>query len=153
MTLYLCLLYFFIYRPLFAEESRIVTIATVPKQIEFIVETSSTSKQKERGLMFRKYLQHNHGMLFLYDPPQRARFWMKNTYLPLDLIFIDADNKIIQIYENAKPLSQTLICSQKPIKAVLELFAGSVTRYNIKVNQVIKISSYKDKYERTPNHY
>ncbi|AIL12420.1 hypothetical protein IM40_01020 [Candidatus Paracaedimonas acanthamoebae] len=111
-----------------------VTIITATQQIKFIAETASTAIQKKHGLMFRKYLQHNHGMLFLYDQPQIARFWMKNTYISFDLIFIDSQDKIIQIYENAKPLSQKLICSQKPIKAVLELFAGSVAKYNIKVN-------------------
>ena len=153
MKLYFCLFYLFISGSLCAEEGQIVTITTARQQHDFVVEIASTPKQQERGLMLRKYLRHNHGMLFLYAQPQIARFWMKNTYIPLDLIFIDAQDKIIQIYENAQPLSQKLICSQKPIKAVLELFSGSVARYNIKINQAIKISSNKDKHERATNHY
>lgn len=121
-----------------------VTIQTSTKPRTFTVEVATTPSQKERGLMLRKYLRHNHGMLFLYDPPQVAGFWMKDTYLPLDLIFIDAQDKIVQIHEKAQPLSQKIIYSQKPIKAVLELFAGSVTRYNIKVNQNIQILPHKD---------
>lgn len=134
-----------IYGPLWATDTSIVTIQTSAKPCTFAVEIASNALQKERGLMLRKYLRHNHGMLFLYDPPQIARFWMKDTSLPLDLIFIDVQDKIVQIYEKAQPLSQKIIYSQKPIKAVLELFAGSVARYNIKVNQVIQISPYKDK--------
>lgn len=143
MKLYFYLLNLFLFSPLFAGNSGIVSLTTTDQAIEFMVEISSTEKEKARDLMFRKYLHPNHGMLFLYDPPSFARFWMKNTYIPLDLVFIDAQDKIVQIYEKAKPLSQKLICSQQPIKAILELSAGSIARYNIKINQIIKF--HKDK--------
>jgi len=143
VKLYFCLLNFLICSPLFAENSGIVSLITTTQEIEFMVEISSTEKEKAHGLMFRKYLHPNHGMLFLYDPPRFARFWMKNTYIPLDLIFIDSQDKIVQIYEKAKPLSQKIIRSQQPVKAVLELSAGSVAKYNIKLNQIIKF--HKDK--------
>jgi uncharacterized membrane protein (UPF0127 family) len=149
-------LYFFcllVSRPLFAAEFQIVTIAAEKHPHEFVIEIALTPKQHERGLMFRKYLPYKHGMLFLYKRPQLARFWMKNTFIPLDLIFIDSQDKIIQIHEHAQPLSQDLICSKKPIKAILELFAGSVARYNIKINQSIKMSSIRKRNDRvtSPN--
>ncbi len=134
------LLCFISYDHLLANEHQTITIITETQPIEFKVETALTSEQHARGLMFRKYLRPKQGMLFLYKRPQIARFWMKNTFIPLDLIFIDVKNKIIKIHENAEPHSKKFIYSQRPIKAVLELFAGTVAHYHIKIDQVVKIT-------------
>jgi len=117
-----------------------VTITTETQSVEFKVEIALTPEQQARGLMFRKYLHPKQGMLFLYKRPQMAKFWMKNTFIPLDLIFIDAKNKVSQIHENAEPRSKKFIYSQRPIKAVLELFAGTVAHYQIKIDQVVTIT-------------
>ena len=90
------------------------------------VEVATTPAQQSRGLMFRTRLPAKHGMLFLHDPPQKVVMWMKNTYLPLDMIFLDREGKVVQIVERTTPLSLARIRSSQPIAAVLELAAGSV---------------------------
>ncbi len=134
------LLCFITYNPLIGNTHQTVTITTETQHIEFDVETALTPEQQARGLMFRKYLRPKQGMLFLYQRPQMAKFWMKNTFIPLDLIFIDANSKVSQIHENAEPRSKKFIYSQRPIKAVLELFAGTVAHYQIKIDQVVTIT-------------
>ena len=74
--------------------------------------------------MFRRSLPENAGMLFLYDRPQPAAMWMKNTLIPLDMVFIAADGKVHRIEQNAEPFSTTLIPSEGPIVGVLELNGG-----------------------------
>jgi uncharacterized membrane protein (UPF0127 family) len=83
--------------------------------------------QKARGLMFRKEMPLDHGMLLDYDPPSEASIWMRNTFIPLDLVYIRADGVIESIYLGAKPHDETARPSKGPVRAVLELNAG-VTR-------------------------
>jgi len=83
--------------------------------------------QKARGLMFRKEMPLDHGMLLDYDPPSEASIWMRNTFIPLDLVYIRADSVIESIYLGAKPHDETARPSKGPVRAVLELNAG-VTR-------------------------
>ena len=87
---------------------------------------AATPAEQRRGLMFRTTLPAKHGMLFLHDPPQRVVMWMKNTYLPLDMIFLDREGKVVQIVERTTPLSLARIRSTQPVSGVLELAAGSV---------------------------
>ncbi len=93
---------------------------------KIIVEVAATPAEQLRGLMFRTRLAAKHGMLFLHDPPQKVVMWMKNTYLPLDMIFLDRKGKVVQIVERTTPLSLASIRSSQPVAAVLELAAGSV---------------------------
>ena len=90
------------------------------------VELAATPEEQSRGLMFRTRLSARHGMLFLHDPPQKVVMWMKNTYLPLDIIFFDREGRVVQIVEQTTPLSLARIRSSQPVAAVLELPAGSV---------------------------
>jgi hypothetical protein len=93
----------------------------------FKVDWAKSWPQKSRGLMFRKSMPHDAGMLLDYDPPERASIWMRNTLIPLDLIFIRADGIIESIYYGAKPHDETARPSKGPVRAVLEVNAG-VTR-------------------------
>jgi uncharacterized protein len=97
----------------------------------FSVELATTSAEQERGLMYRKELPEGHGMLFDFQTEQQVSFWMHNTYIPLDMIFIAADGRIAHIAENAKPMSDDLIPSVRPIRAVLEVIAGTVRKFGI----------------------
>jgi uncharacterized membrane protein (UPF0127 family) len=87
----------------------------------------------ERGLMFRDRLPPDHGMLFLFADEREVSFWMKNTLIPLDLIFADASGRIVRIAERAVPLSTELIPSQAPVRAVLEVNGGTAERLHINV--------------------
>ncbi len=99
--------------------------------IKFYVEVADTPEKREIGLMFRKELGRKEGMFFVFDRPQVLHFWMKNTFIPLDIIFIDSERKIINI-ETLPALSSDICKSDGPAMYVLELYAGSCSKYRIK---------------------
>jgi uncharacterized membrane protein (UPF0127 family) len=92
----------------------------------FTVELAVNDEQRGRGLMYRKELAQGHGMLFDFQNDQPVSFWMHNTFIPLDMIFIAGDGRITHIAENAQPQSDRLIPSNGPVRAVLEVIAGTV---------------------------
>ena len=97
----------------------------------FSVELATNEAERALGLMFRKSLPEGHGMLFDFDTDQPVQFWMHNTYIPLDMIFIRGDGHILRIAENAKPLSDALIPSGGPVRAVLEVIGGTARKFHI----------------------
>jgi len=97
----------------------------------FSVEMATTEQEKETGLMYRKELADGKGMLFDFSPEQEVSMWMKNTYIPLDMIFIRADGRILRIAENTEPLSTKIIPSRGLAKGVLEVIAGTAQKYGI----------------------
>lgn len=108
------------------------------KQI-FSVETATTAKEKAIGLMYRKELADQNGMLFYFSPEQEISMWMKNTYIPLDIIFIRADGQILRIAENTEPLSIQLIPSKGLVTEVLEVIAGTTKKYGITIGDRVLI--------------
>ena len=97
----------------------------------FAVELALTPEQQAQGLMYRKELPEGQGMLFDFKREQEATFWMKNTYVPLDMIFIRADGRIHRIATNTVPLSEALVSSGGPVRAVLEVVAGTTKKLGI----------------------
>jgi hypothetical protein len=97
----------------------------------FSVELATNELERAKGLMFRKELPNGYGMLFDFHTEQPANFWMRNTYIPLDMIFIKADGHILRVAENAKPQSDDLIPSGGPVRAVLEVIAGTAHKLGI----------------------
>ena len=106
-------------------------IATKSGVHVFSVEMATTEEEKTTGLMYRKELPDGKGMLFDFSPEQQVSMWMKNTYIPLDMIFISADGHILRIAENTEPLSTKIISSGGPAKGVLEVIAGTAQKYGI----------------------
>ena len=106
-------------------------IATKSGVHVFSVEMATTEEEKTTGLMYRKELPDGKGMLFDFSPEQQVSMWMKNTYIPLDMIFISADGRILRIAENTEPLSTKIISSGGPAKGVLEVIAGTAQKYGI----------------------
>lgn len=98
----------------------------------FSVEMARSIEEREKGLMFRKSVPDGSGMLFDFSPEQDVQMWMKNTYVSLDMIFIRADGRILRIAENTVPLSEKIISSGGPVKAVLEVAGGTARRDGIK---------------------
>ncbi len=98
----------------------------------FTVEVARTDEQQQQGLMNRQSLAPDRGMLFPYAAPREASFWMKNTLIPLDMIFIRADGTIARIEENTVPLSLEPVASLEPVGAVLELAGGRSAELGIK---------------------
>jgi len=102
------------------------------------IEIADTIQQQEKGLMNRPHLSPTHGMLFVFDKPDYKSFWMRNTLIPLDIIFIDAELTVTQILRNATPLSTTSHTSKKPILYVVEVNAGFANRYHIQAGTRIQ---------------
>ena len=100
-------------------------------RLEFTVEFAASPAQRAQGLMFRTELDQDRGMLFDFGEPQRASMWMRNTYVPLDMLFIAADGRITQIVADTQPLTDTSITSREPVRAVLELRAGVTANLGI----------------------
>ncbi len=97
----------------------------------FSVEMATTEEEKQTGLMYRKELPDGKGMLFDFAPEQQISMWMKNTYIPLDMIFIRADGRILRIAENTEPFSTRIISSGGLARGVLEVIAGTAQKYGI----------------------
>ena len=98
---------------------------------DFRVEVARTRRQQIQGLMFRRHLDADAGMLFVYRRAAPVAMWMKNTFVPLDILFIDPAGVIVEIAQRTMPLSTTNIPSKKPVTAVLEVNAGTVARLGI----------------------
>jgi uncharacterized membrane protein (UPF0127 family) len=97
----------------------------------FDVELADDFEERARGLMFRESLPKSAGMLFVYETPLRPSFWMKNTVIPLDIIFVRADGTIESIADNTVPYSTTPVVSGEPVSAVLELRGGLAAELGI----------------------
>ena len=109
-----------------------LTIDTAAGKQHFTIEEAKTNQQMMQGLMYRQAMAADAGMLFEYDHPQPVSFWMKNTFIPLDMLFIGADGTVLDIHERAVPLSLDAIATDKPVLGVLELNGGTVSRLGIK---------------------
>jgi uncharacterized membrane protein (UPF0127 family) len=108
-----------------------LTIHTAHGARHFNVEVAATPEQQGKGLMFHRSLAPDHGMIFPYDPPQEVAFWMKNTLIPLDIIFIGENGTIVRI-TNAKAMDLTPLPSGKPVIGVLEIRAGRAKELGIR---------------------
>jgi uncharacterized protein len=109
-----------------------LTIRSANGEHRFTVEVAATPEQQERGLMFVKSLAGNRGMIFPYQPAQNVSFWMENTLIPLDIIFIRANGTIARITQ-AKALDETPLPSGEPVTAVLEIRGGRAHELGIRV--------------------
>jgi uncharacterized protein len=97
----------------------------------FSVELATNTAERAVGLMYRKELPEGRGMLFDFHDDQPVQFWMHNTYISLDMIFIASDGRVVRVAENAKPMSDDLIPSGRPVRAVLEVIAGTARKFGI----------------------
>ncbi len=104
----------------------------------FDVELALSPQQRSVGLMFRVYLPQDQGMLFDFEYPQQASMWMKNTMVPLDILFIRSDGVISSIIQNAEPLTLTPRASKGEVRAVLEVLGGTTERLGIKAGDYVR---------------
>lgn len=109
-----------------------LTIETATGTHPFTVELADTSARRVQGLQYRQTLAADAGMLFDYEETRPVAMWMKNTYLPLDMLFIDAQGRVTRVTENTVPLSLTPLPSGGSVRAVLELNAGTARRLGIR---------------------
>jgi uncharacterized membrane protein (UPF0127 family) len=115
----------------FAATTGTLEIASKSGVHSFEVEVVATDEERAKGLMFRKELPEGQGMLFDFKIEQPVAFWMKNTVIPLDMIFIRADGRILRIAENTEPLSERLVPSGGPVLGVLEVIGGTAKKLGI----------------------
>jgi uncharacterized membrane protein (UPF0127 family) len=103
----------------------------------FSVWVADTPARSEQGLMFLKWLPPDWGMLFPQDSPHVVSMWMKNTLIPLDMLFIDSQGRVVYIRERTTPQSEAIITTPLPVKAVLELSGGQCARLGIRVGDKV----------------
>ena len=115
-----------------------LTIRHRGKTYAFRVEVARTGAEQARGLMFRTEMGADEGMIFPMDPPRTASFWMRNTVIPLDLIFVGSDGRILNIAANAVPYSETPLASIGPVKGVLELNGGRAAQLGIEPGDMVE---------------
>ena len=113
-------------------------IVTASGPHKFSVEVMRDDNQRARGLMYRRSMPEDRGMLFDFKREEPVAMWMKNTYLPLDMVFIDRTGRVVNVAENTEPLSERIIPSGGPVFAVLEVNAGTARRIGLKVGDRLK---------------
>jgi len=109
-----------------------ITDSTGQTKANFDIEFAKDDYHRETGLMYRKSMEDGQAMLFIFENIQPRYFWMKNTYIPLDIIYIGPDKKIVSIVKNAKALDKTSLPSKLPAQYVLEINAGLSDQYQLK---------------------
>jgi uncharacterized membrane protein (UPF0127 family) len=114
-------------------KEKLIIVTKDGTQHPFDVEMALTEEQQETGLMFRPTVPPDGGMLFDWGQPRESQMWMRNTIAPLDMVFINNDGTIRSIAENTVPYSEAVIDSRGPVRATLELAAGTTKRLNIRV--------------------
>ena len=112
--------------------------------VNFKIWLADSQRREEQGLMYIRNLDVHTGMLFMFPGDKRVMMWMRNTYIPLDLLFLDAHGKIDYIAANATPMSDTIIGPYTPESAVLELKGGACDALGIKVGDVVLHKNFKN---------
>lgn len=120
------------------DKADLTIVETGGQKFHFDIEIARTPEQQERGLMFRKEMAEDAGMIFPQDSDRTMSFWMKNTYIPLDMLFVQSDGHISHIVPDATPLSEATIPSGGPIRAVIELNAGTAAKLGIHVGDRVQ---------------
>jgi len=123
----------------FRKDARLKIVNAVNDTLFFDIEIADDHVSRMRGLMFRYSMERDQGMLFIFDFPDIQSFWMQNTFISLDMLFIDDDYRIVHIHENAFPLCEEPIFSTFPVRYVLEILGGVSQKLGIQVGDVVII--------------
>jgi uncharacterized membrane protein (UPF0127 family) len=128
-----------------AQALEALTLVTSSGRHDFRVEVARNDADRARGLMHRRTLPADRGMLFDFERVAPVTMWMENTFISLDMIFIRADGTIARIAENTEPLSQRIIPSGEPVLAVLEVIAGTSKRIGLKAGDKVEHGMFKSR--------
>lgn len=129
----------------YASRLKKITIHTASGDRIFKVEIARSEAERARGLMFRKSLPTDGGMLFIYARPDQIAMWMKNTFIPLDMLFIDEGGRIVNIVHNTAPQSLAIIRSGAVVLGVLEIAGGRAKQRGIKVGDQVRSEYFPKK--------
>ncbi len=126
------------FSPAFADAGdNVVVIVTGEGPVRFFVEVAVTARERSVGLMHRRELAADHGMIFDFGTEQDITMWMRNTYLPLDMVFIGSGGVIRHIAKRTTPLSERTISSQNPVRYVLEINGGLADKLKIEIGDTV----------------
>ena len=114
-----------------------IEVSIYNKNITFNVEVAKTIEERKTGLMYRKKLLNNEGMLFIFPREKIIQLWMKNTYIPLDVIFISENKIIVDLKKNMEKLSETIVKSKVKSRYALEFNAGLINKLDIKIGDKV----------------
>ena len=114
-----------------------IDVSIYSKNITFNVEVAKTIEERKSGLMYRKKLLNNEGMLFIFPHEEIIQLWMKNTYIPLDVIFISENKVIVDIKKNMERLSETIVRSKVKSRYALEFNAGLISKLDIRIGDKV----------------
>lgn len=131
--------------PVYAAVLQSLSLVSEKGNFPYKVEMAADNATREKGLMFRKEMPKDHGMLFDFGKDQVAYMWMKNTFIPLDMVFIRADGEVASIAKNAQPQSLAIISSGVRVRAVLELNAGEADEKGLKPGDHVKHKMFAKK--------
>jgi hypothetical protein len=142
--------------PAMAQDAPLLELASFPRSAltihtrvgrghVFRIWIADSPQRQEQGLMFVRDLPADEGMLFVNDPDRVISMWMKNTFIPLDMLFIDADGRVAAIFERTVPQSLAVLSYPKPVRAVLELAGGDVMKFGIKVGDQVDHPAFRGK--------
>jgi|WetSurSiteA1Bulk_404760.scaffolds.fasta_scaffold11036_1 uncharacterized protein len=127
--------------PQFTKEGELTFFSKDMKKIVSIdIEIADNPRETTQGLMFRRSMGEKQGMLFIFAVQKPRHFWMKNTYIPLDIIFVNSKMEIVQTERNTKPLSEKLIPVHRDTVFTVEVNAGFCRKYGIRTRDFIKVS-------------
>ena len=121
----------------FTFSSEKIEVSIYNKNITFNVEVAKTIEERRIGLMYRKKLLDNEGMLFIFPREKIIQLWMKNTYIPLDVIFISENKVIVDIKKNMEKLSETIVKSKVKSRYALEFNAGLINKLDIEIGDKV----------------
>lgn len=125
-----------------------LTITSGKNVFKFTVELAETPEQRDIGLMHRAHMDSKHGMIFDFKNEQRVRFWMRNTFIPLDMVFIRANGRIAAIMKNVRPHDETPVGPNEPVQAVLEIVGGASDLLGLKVGDTVSHDIFKSRPEK-----
>jgi uncharacterized protein len=121
--------------------SRPTTLPTVEMTIgedDFVLEVADSDRERQKGLMFRESMPQDQGMLFVFEVEEELSFWMRNTLIPLDIVYVNSMGKIVSV-KQMKPLDETGVKSDGPAKYAIELNLGTAKRIGIKAGDMLKL--------------
>lgn len=124
-------------QPLRYDADAVILSPDSTERVRFKVEIAETERSRMQGLMYRSILPTSQGMFFIFEKEEPRSFWMKNTYIPLDIIYINNNMKIVKIQSYTQPLTTSSVPSERPARFVLEINAGLSDKYGIKEGDVL----------------
>ena len=125
------------------QQSQVTVETAAGTRSTYRVWVADTEARQRQGLMFVRDLPAEQGMLFIHPAPRPSAFWMKNTYIPLDILFIDPRGKVVKIYERTTPLSLEPLGVDTPVRAVLELRGGESARRGIRSGDRVRHPAFR----------